>query len=147
MDQAKKPRSLYSKENKPMHFWSTHRAQTNRTYPVLIALMVLTFLSSCGTRKSIEAQFDLPVTKQLNPSKTTLSGSHTCEYDEIDWIAAAPENGSVEHTQAAVAIPGMVSFFDVQLGVSKIVLLEQGQKIPGKTPLYILYQKRKLGLA
>lgn len=129
-----------------MHFWRTHRGQTNRTFPVLIALMVLTFLSSCGTRKTIEAQFDLPITKQLNPSKTTLSGNHTCEYDEIDWIAAAPENGSAEHIQTSAAFAGMVSFFDVQFDLTSTEVLEQRPKIPGKTPLYILYQKRKMGL-
>ncbi len=64
-----------------------YRIQINGSLWVLIFLV--SFFSSCTIRKGIQANFEIPVTKQLNPSKAVSGQYSACHYSETDVKATA----------------------------------------------------------
>lgn len=119
----------------------------NKSLSILIGLTVLMLLSSCKVREPIQTFLDIPISKNINPSKTTVSENHNPCYSYGDVIASfdntqKKENdfqiGSGEVTSANSNYKGH-KFWPF---TSSVV-----SKHSATVPLYILYRKLKTEIA
>lgn len=112
--------------------------------PVLILLAVFTLLSPCTVGKALQAQFDIPVTKKLNPSKTALASPAQCEYS--DYGTAINPGQKNDFEQAHDFLPfSSISLLSYSQGLEHQSLsISTGWCIVSKIPIYILYKKMKL---
>lgn len=51
--------------------------------PLWLLLLIMSFFSSCTVRKGIQVSLEVPVTRQLNPSKATSNQQSACHYVEV----------------------------------------------------------------
>src|SRR5690554_6832956 len=79
------------------------RREINK-WPLMIALIVLTVLSSCTVRKAIQVQLDVPVARQLNPSKSILSAGTFCATTDVLPAAQQTEFTGIEFTAFLVPL-------------------------------------------
>ena len=112
--------------------------------PLLAIWVLLTLFSSCSVRKSVQAQLGFPVTKQLNPSKTSLTGEQHCEHP-----AHATLLDQTKKTGFEPAIDFLPSSSTLYLSATEKVADQPFSTLygwfhPGKVPFYILYKKMKL---
>ncbi len=119
------------------------RREMNK-WPLMIALIVLTVLSSCTVRKAIQAQLDVPVERQLNPSKSILTGGASCTTTDILPAAHPTEFSGIEFT--AFLVP-LILNLRLLIAVEPIPFVHtQTVGISDKIPFYILYKKLKIRL-
>lgn len=50
-----------------------------KSLTLLVGFIIITFFTSCTVRKAIQVQLDIPITKQLNPSKAIQTNVKVCE--------------------------------------------------------------------
>lgn len=109
----------------------------------MIAMIVLTVLSSCTVRKAIKAHSDIPVARQLNPSKIILSGSGVCATADVVFTANQSEISQIEHLP--VFLP-FISEFRLTFFAESVrpqYFCADVRSISDKVPYYILYKKMK----
>lgn len=111
----------------------------------MIALIVLTVLSSCTVRKAIQAQMDVPVARQLNPSKSILSAGTFCAATEVRPASQQTEFTGIEFT--AFLVP-LILNLRLLIAAEPIPFVHiQTVGITDKIPFYILYKKLKIRLS
>lgn len=109
----------------------------------MIALIVLTVLSSCTTRKALQVQLDIPVARQLNPSKSILSGGGVCATTDVVFIATSSETSQIDRTPFFVPF---ISEFRLTIFAESARLqysCADARSFSDKVPYYILYKKMK----
>ncbi len=108
---------------------------------VFLLLSILLVFSSCDTRKAIQSEFNLPVSKTLNPIKSaTVNSTHCASYNEE---TAFQNNNSTQQSKIFV----LKNMFSISATIF-------AKTIPGypqpanetsvsPIPIYILYQQLK----
>lgn len=109
----------------------------------MVALIVLTVFSSCTVRKAIQTQWDVPITQQLNPSKTILSGGASCSAADLILLTDQSQRIGFEHSDFFIPF-----FSDYRLVLSEIInaplrATSDARVIADKVPIYILYKQMK----
>lgn len=110
----------------------------------MIVLIVLTVLSSCTIRKAIQAQWEVPVAKQLNPSKSIFSGGTVCAFTEV--LPATQHASFADLGFTAMLLPLVLTFGLLLIGNPAPASQPQVVGHPEKIPFYILYRKLKIRL-
>lgn len=110
--------------------------------PVVGILLLLTLFASCPVRNAIHAQWDIPVVKTFNPSKTILAGGTHCANDEHFVLTSLPQTGE---ELSVDFIPFLFDFKQSAPGEAGVLLLSASDEwsILYKVPIYILYKKMK----
>jgi len=120
------------------------RREMNK-WPLMIALIVLTVLSSCTVRKAIQAQMDVPVARQLNPSKSILSAGTFCAATDVLPAAQQMDFTGIEFT--AFLVPLILNLRFLVHAEPAPFVHTQTVGITDKIPFYILYKKLKIRLS
>ena len=113
-----------------------------RATPIWILLVFVMLFSSCTIRKGVQAGLELPVNKQLNPSKATVFQQNGCLYSE-ETVAATTPFLNKNNTVFYKAI-----FFDFNLPAVNF-LPEQKENVNAGWPLtlkikqFILFRQLK----
>lgn len=110
--------------------------------PVVGILLLLTLFASCTVRNAIHAQWDIPVVKTFNPSKTTLAGGTHCAHDERIVLTSHPQTGE---ELSVDFIPFLFDFKQSTPGEAGVLSLSASDEWSNsyKVPIYILYKKMK----
>jgi hypothetical protein len=109
----------------------------------LMLLAVFVLFSSCTIRKSLQAHFDIPLTKSFNVAKTYVSNSDSCK--------AAVELNTVNH-QLKEQHAGLDLLLIPLFAWPQSAVILQHHLFPPfavscnrvEVPLYILYQNMKV---
>ena len=116
----------------------------NRKPVVMVAGMVLLLiLSSCTVRKLISNELELPVAKQLNPSRATIHTAASCHLNDPRGRYNISVKGDVD-TSLLSSVKSKVEFFSFVFnsGLSQFYS-SQGWPLSVKIPAYILFKKMK----
>lgn len=109
--------------------------------PVWVMFLVLSLLSSCNIRKGIQAGLNIPVTKQLNPSKTTGTPDSSCFISEGE-VYAFPASKTDSSSGTALFHFRCFSVPAYQLVTIKVNTV-QGWPLSLKVEPYILFRQLK----
>jgi len=109
-----------------------------------ILLLVVSITSSCTIRKGIQAGLNIPVTRQLNPSKTFEVRTLLCFQPEVETIETNILPVKYEYTPALKTL--IHDFIHIQTNTPKCISESAGSKITPQIPLFILYKQIKTHL-
>ena len=109
----------------------------------LVLLVVFVLFSSCTIRKSLQAHFDVPLTKSFNVTKTYVGNSNSCK--------SAVELNTVNHQLKEQHAGLDLLLIPLDAWPQQAVILQHHLYPPSAVlcnrvdvPLYILYQNMKV---
>lgn len=120
------------------------KKQCNLLFLVLLSL--LTLFSSCTVRKAVLVELNIPVTNQLNPSKTTVPVRVPSYCGVSNCIYLPSETPQKElNFSADYIVPVSNLFINVPKETKQqLAPAYFGYYVSDKVPIYILYKKMKL---
>ena len=120
------------------------KKQCNLLFLVLLSL--LTLFSSCTVRKAVLVELNIPVTNQLNPSKTTVPVRvpSYCGVSNCSYLPSGTPQKELNFS-ADYIVPVSYLFINVPKETKQqLVPAYFGYYVSDKVPIYILYKKMKL---
>ena len=119
-----------------------HRKQF-KDFLILCAVLLAVLFSSCSVRKILYTKLDIPVTKPLNTSKSTLTTNSVCKV--VAEINSRASNKVVKKDVVLPLLPTLIGQpFRLIVIVEKLNRGLSNVKSSDHIPLYILYQNRKI---
>lgn len=110
--------------------------------PLLLMLLVLSVLSSCNIRKGVQVSLEIPVTRQLNPSKATTGTTSVCSFAEtktdFDYLVPRPDMDMEYVSRSTGDFPGIQHH--IPLTSHNI---STGWPLTSKVETYILFRQMK----
>ena len=115
-----------------------------KSLTLLVGFIIITFFTSCTVRKAIQFQLDIPITKQLNPSKALLTSVEVCENLEQKSFILPLKTVGVELSNTALPTFSKTALTHSIKKVVSFLFLTNKAVNSEKIPFYILYLNLKL---
>ena len=114
-----------------------------KDFLILCAVLLAVLFSSCSVRKTLYTKLNIPVTKPLNTSKSTLTTNSVCK--AVAEINSRTSNKEVKKDVGLPLLPTLSGQpFRLIVVVEKLNRGLSNVKSSDHIPLYILYQNRKI---
>lgn len=115
-----------------------------KSLTLLVGFIIITFFTSCTVRKAIQVQLDIPITKQLNPSKAIQTSVEVCENLERESFILPLKTVGVELSNNAIPSFSKTALTHSIKTVTNFSFLSNKVINSEKIPFYILYLNLKL---
>ena len=115
-----------------------------KSLTLLVGFIIITFFTSCTVRKAIQVQLDIPITKQLNPSKAIQTSVEVCENLEQESFILPLKTVGVELSNNALPSFSKTALTHSIKTVASFSFLPNKVVNSEKIPFYILYLNLKL---
>ncbi len=115
-----------------------------KSLTLLVGFIIITFFTSCTVRKAIQVQLDIPITKQLNPSKAIQTNVKVCENFKQESFILPLKRLGVELSNNAIPSFSKTALTHFIKTVTNFSFLSNKIINSEKIPFYILYLNLKL---
>jgi len=123
---------------------STNNIRIKQTLsPFWVFMVFVALLSSCTIRKGVQASLHIPVSEQLNPSKTTTSGNTSCIYFEADKSKHSATSARSTHNLLFLSLSFVDELLPVQFFNPENEFVLNGWPLSKKVKQYILFSRLK----